>query len=77
MSTIDEVVAFEAKIKSNGLRVDDVLRKAGIDRSTWTRWKAGTTVPRLDNWRSIEKALSVLSANPIGPAPKKEGGRAA
>lgn len=57
MSTSDEVEALEAKIKSRGLRVDDVLRRAGIDRSTWTRWKAGTTVPRLDNWRALEKAI--------------------
>ena len=60
MSTIDEVLAFEAEIKNSGLRVDDVLRQAGIDRSTWTRWKAGTTVPRLDNWRSMERAVEAL-----------------
>ena len=62
MSTSDEIAAFESKVdKTPRVRIADVLREAGIDRSMWTRWKNGTTVPRLDNWRAVETAFEKLS----------------
>lgn len=61
MSTADEITAFEKSVQERGLRVADILREAGVDRSMWTRWKNGKTVPRLDNWRSIERAVESLS----------------
>jgi hypothetical protein len=60
MSTADEITAFEAKLSRAKLRIADVLREANIDRSMWTRWKNGTTVPRLDNWRAVEAAAEKL-----------------
>lgn len=62
MSTADEIAAFEKSVQDRGLRIADVLKKAGIDRSMWTRWKNGTTVPRLDNWRSMERAAEALGS---------------
>ncbi len=61
MATKDEVADFEKTARLEGLSIADILREAGIDRSMWTRWKNGTTVPRLDNWRAIEKALTDLT----------------
>lgn len=61
MDTKHEIVEFEKMVRGAGLGVAEVLREAGIDRSMWTRWKNGTTVPRLDNWRSIERAFETLS----------------
>ena len=61
MSTTDEITEFEAKAVAAGVRIADVLREAGIDRSMWTRWKNGTTVPRLDNWRAVEGAFAALT----------------
>jgi len=68
MNTQDEVLAFQERIKNLDLRVDDVLRRAGVDRSTWTRWKAGTTVPRLDTWRAMERAVEDLLSENIEAA---------
>lgn len=62
MSTADEITAFEKSVHDRGLRIADVLREAGIDRSMWTRWKNGSTVPRLDNWRSMERAADALGS---------------
>lgn len=64
MSTADEITAFEKSVHDRGLRIADVLREAGIDRSMWTRWKNGSTVPRLDNWRSMERAANALGSTP-------------
>lgn len=72
MDTTLEIAAFEKKVKDAGLNVADVLREASIDRSMWTRWKNGTTVPRLDNWRSMERAYDALHV-----APKQEQAGAA
>lgn len=61
MSTADEIAAFEKAVQDRGLRIADVLRAAEIDRSMWTRWKNGKTVPRLDNWRAMERAAHSLA----------------
>lgn len=60
MSITDEITRFEAQVKADGLRIGDVLASAGVDRSTWTRWKAGTTKPLLDKWRAVEAAAASL-----------------
>lgn len=62
MSTADEIAAFEKSVQDRGLRIADVLREASIDRSMWTRWKNGSTTPRLDNWRAVERAAELLAA---------------
>lgn len=61
MSTNSEILEFETKVRSAGITIADVLREAGVDRSLWTRWKNGTTTPRLDNWRSVERAAAKLT----------------
>lgn len=78
MSTADEIREFEERANGIGIKIVDVLREAGVDRSMWTRWKGGVTVPRLDNWRAMERALETLSANPApSETPSPEKGRAA
>jgi hypothetical protein len=65
MSTAAEVAEFEKKVREDGLVIADVLREANIDRSMWTRWKGGDTIPRLDNWRAVEKAAADLRARQL------------
>lgn len=60
MNAAAKIQALEARAAEHRLRMSDVLREAGIDRSMWTRWKNGTTVPRLDNWLDVEQALDRL-----------------
>lgn len=72
MSTAEEIRQFENRANLKGIKIADVLKEAGVDRSMWTRWKGGVTIPRLDNWRSMERALDKLSA-----PPKREGEAAA
>lgn len=60
MNIVDEITRFEEQAKADGLRIGDVLASAKVDRSTWTRWKAGTTTPLLDKWRAVEAAAAAL-----------------
>lgn len=62
MSTTEEILALEKQARSAGFRVADILRAAGVDRSTWTRWRNGVTSPRLDNWKAVNKAVADLLA---------------
>lgn len=65
MSTAAEIIEFEKKASDDGLVIADILREANIDRSMWTRWKGGVTVPRLDNWRAVEKAAAALRSRRV------------
>ena len=60
MSTQKKVLLVEAKIKKNGLRLEDVLHAARVNRSTWTRWKSGATNPYFNTWAAVERALNDL-----------------
>ena len=62
MSTTDEILALEKAARIAGFRVADILRAAKLDRSTWTRWRNGVTSPRLDNWRTVHRAVDELIA---------------
>lgn len=52
----------ERQLKDAGLHIADVLKRAGVDRSSWTGWKRRNIKPRLDKFfkveSEIEKALA-------------------
>lgn len=48
-----EVRSLEDRLKKSGLGVQPLLDAAGVDRSTWGRWKSGTFSPRLSKWLSV------------------------
>ncbi|GBQ90031.1 hypothetical protein GCM10007866_16280 [Gluconobacter albidus] len=48
MTKIPTPTEIEAAAKSSGRSMRDVCTNAGVAVSTWTRWKRGTTSPRID-----------------------------
>jgi hypothetical protein len=52
-----QVLALESRLKSVGVRIDDVLAAAKVDRSTWTRWKQGKLTPKLTSWQRLQAAV--------------------
>lgn len=60
MAFKEQVTSLEAEISGAGVTVDAVLTKAGLDRATWTRWKAGTFSPRMTNWLKVQEAAREL-----------------
>jgi hypothetical protein len=55
-------VAREKQLNDAGLHIDEILQRAGVDRSSWTGWKCRNVTPRLDKWLlvdgEIDRALS-------------------
>lgn len=57
-----EARSIERRLKDAGIGIAPVLAAAGLDRSTWTRWKAGTFKPRLESWVAMQnEALRLLA----------------
>jgi hypothetical protein len=53
---LDEIISIETRARSAGLRMGDVVKRAGLAYSTWTRWKLGSD-PQLSHLRRVEEAL--------------------
>lgn len=52
----DHVLALEKRLKAERVSLGEVLTEARIDRSTWTRWKAGTYEPKMKSWMRVKTA---------------------
>jgi hypothetical protein len=46
--------AREQQLKDAGIHIDEVLGRAGVDRSSWTGWKCRNITPRLDKWLQVD-----------------------
>ena len=42
MTLSDEITALEGALRDADVPLDSVMESAGINRSTWTRWKNGS-----------------------------------
>lgn len=56
MSFISKIAAIEAALAAKKIAVSAFCAEARIDRSTWQRWKAGTTLPNGRTWLQVEEA---------------------
>ena len=56
----EQVSEIERRVRNAGYTVDTLCDKAGISRSTWTRWKSKSFDPRHSNVLSIMRALNEL-----------------
>ena len=63
MSAIQEIVAIEAAAKRADLAMGEILRDAGVNPSTWWRWKRGKVDPGLSLFRRVEAALAARLNN--------------
>ncbi len=58
----EQVSEIERRVRDAGYTVEELCDKAGISRSTWTRWKSKSFDPRHSNVLSIMRALSDLES---------------
>lgn len=56
-----EIIQIERALEEHGVSVDTLMEAAGINRSTWTRWKSGAYAPRLTKWRDVRAAVDRLT----------------
>lgn len=59
-STHPRVTEFERQCGDAGIAPEAVLKEAGLHRSAWFRWKAGTFEPRLRSWDAVQEAFTRL-----------------
>lgn len=60
MMDAQNIIAIEARLRAARIPVTEVCRRAGINRMTWQRWKAGSSAPRRTSVAAIERALADL-----------------
>jgi len=51
------IADVERRAALNGMSIRELCREAGVNTSTWTRWKSGLTTPTFATWGKIEAAL--------------------
>lgn len=61
MDVCEEIVRIEKALKRLHLPVAELLRRAGVDSSQWTRWKAGKQTPLMTTWAKIVTAFDHLA----------------
>lgn len=59
MSQIED---FEQRCGALGVKPVEVLRRAGLNRATWFRWKRGLG-PTLRSWEAATGALAEIKGN--------------
>jgi hypothetical protein len=53
MNIQQEIADIEQRLADAGESVGEYCKRAGINRSTWTRWKAGATAPNMRSWQRV------------------------
>lgn len=57
---IERIAEMEQALSERGLSVEALRCEAGIARSTWQRWKAGSTNPNFATFSKVEAAFERL-----------------
>jgi hypothetical protein len=55
-----EITQFEEALHRAGLTTRALCDAAGINPSTWTRWKSGANEPNLGTWLRVKAALAQI-----------------
>ena len=53
MPLIDQITTIESRIRAMGFSVAAVLRRAGVQKATWSRWKSGRVSPMMATWDRV------------------------
>jgi hypothetical protein len=60
MDTVQTIKAVEEKLARLGITGHAFARRAGVNPSTWTRWRTGETEPNVATWRKVVEQVSKL-----------------
>lgn len=51
----DAIIDIEARLKQQGISVNQFCQDIGVSRTSWQRWKAGVVNPRLETWLRVQE----------------------
>lgn len=57
MAVSSEMAEMEAQLAASGQTVKALCIAAGVNQSTWTRWKSGLTTPNMATWGKVREAF--------------------
>jgi transcriptional regulator with XRE-family HTH domain len=49
--------ARETQLKEAGLHIDDILKRARVNRSSWTGWKCRGVSPQVSTLQRVEQEI--------------------
>lgn len=58
----EQINDIERRAKAAGVSMASLLSKAGLNESTWWRWKQGKSSPLLSSLDKVSKAIYVVEA---------------
>lgn len=62
-----EIMRMEGGLAKAGATARALCDRAGVNQSTWTRWKSGATAPNLSTWGRVQSAYAELTAEASTP----------
>ncbi|KRB51805.1 hypothetical protein ASE04_09755 [Rhizobium sp. Root708] len=71
MTIHTDIENIERRLRLARIPLQRLFQEAGINGSTWTRWRAQKTSPRLNTWNDVTRAADELILKKAG-----EGARA-
>jgi hypothetical protein len=72
MTFSQEIAGIEARLTAAGKTIGDLCEAAAINRTTWTRWKAGLVSPRLTTWNAVQSATEKLARREPAESPTED-----
>lgn len=60
MSVPSQIRSIEQALADAGLSVRALCARAGVNQSTWTRWKAGSNTPNMSTWSRVQEAFESM-----------------
>lgn len=63
MAVATEIAEMEVQLNAAGQTVKALCEEAGVNQSTWTRWKAGSHAPNMATWQKVREAHHRLVAD--------------
>lgn len=63
MAVATEIAEMESNLSIVGQTVKALCEEAGVNQSTWTRWKAGSHTPNMATWQKVREAHNRLIAS--------------
>lgn len=60
MTFHNDIQNIERRLRSARIPLQRLYQEAGITGSTWTRWRANKTSPRMNTWNDVQRAAEDL-----------------
>jgi hypothetical protein len=64
MDVRPDIAEIETELRARGQSVAQLCRIAGLNQTTWVRWKSGTEA-RADSWDRAISAFKQMTAEPL------------